>query len=381
MDAGRFSQFAPDPSASPSEANPPTVQLDHLNEEASLALIEADRNKSRVISLGIAAMVHVLLFMVLAWIVTTVFTEDKIELIVEVASPSTQTTIAKDSFAKKVTQDQPAPPSRMATRAITAASAVSPVSMPKVDTINDEPAFGTSFGTGFGEGGVGNGRGGGRFFGTSGVGNRIILVIDTSTSMNRNCGDKGIAALRKEINKTISALSASTRFNIICFGEDADGFAAQPVAATGENVKRAKAWMKGYFINKEFVRTRTSKYGSKGRDSKGIAYTPIPPSSVKALKGTSGNSRMDLALVAAFEQKPSTVFLIADGEPGTMKANKKLSNKEIVNLVEDEAKDIYKSSKLPKVNCISVKGIGEAILKDIAKRFRGLYKPVDPAKI
>jgi len=33
------------------------------------------------------------------------------------------------------------------------------------------------------------------------------------------------------------------------------------------------------------------------------------------------------------------------------------------------------------VNCISVKGIGEAILKDIAKRFNGKYKAVDPGKI
>ena len=90
---------------------------------------------------------------------------------------------------------------------------------------------------------------------------------------------------------------------------------------------------------------------------------------------------MDLALVAAFFQKPSSVFLIADGEPGTNKNGQKLSNTAIVDLVLQEAKRIYSGSRLPKVNCISVKGIGQAILKDISRRFGGNYKAVDPAKI
>ncbi|MCJ8270963.1 MAG: hypothetical protein MJK04_16365, partial [Psychrosphaera sp.] len=38
------------------------------------------------------------------------------------------------------------------------------------------------------------------------------------------------------------------------------------------------------------------------------------PGAIKALAGTSGGSRMDLALIAAFFQKPSSVFLIADGD-------------------------------------------------------------------
>jgi hypothetical protein len=104
------------------------------------------------------------------------------------------------------------------------------------------------------------------------------------------------------------------------------------------------------------------------------------PDSIKALAGTSGGSRMDLALVAAFLQKPSSVFLIADGAPGTSKGGQKLGNSAIVDLIFQEAKQIYRG-QLPKVNCISVKGIGEAILKDISKRFGGNYKAIDPSKI
>ena len=79
-------------------------------------------------------------------------------------------------------------------------------------------------------------------------------------------------------------------------------------------------------------------------------------------------------------QKPSSIFLIADGEPGTSKGGQKLGNSAIVDLIFQESKKIYRG-QLPKVNCISVKGIGEAILKDISKRFRGNYKAVDPSKV
>ena len=380
MDAGHItSNIKAAPAGAPQSVAPATTTLNDLNEEVTEAIVDADRNKSRAVSIAIAAAVHVLIGVALAWIVTTSFQEEKVELVVEAQSATTNAKPTTTTFAKKVTNSKPAAPSNMATKTITA-MATSAISMPSVETFSDDPAFGDSFGTGFGEGGFGNGRGA-NFFGTTGGGNRIMLVIDTSTSMNGNCGAKGIEALRKEIDKTISSLAPNTRFNIICFGQDADGFSGQPLAATGENVARAREFMKDYFINKDWKRTRTSKYGTKGRDSKGVAYTPIPPSSVKSLKGTSGGSRMDLALVAAFLQKPTSVFLIADGEPGTTKNNRKMGQKEIVDLIYKEAKEIYGSSALPKVNCISVKGIGEAILKDISKRFRGKYKPVDPAKI
>lgn len=381
MDAGRITtSTSPTTGGAPHAPAPATVDLDQLNEKATEAIVEADRNKSRAVSLAIAAVVNGLILVALTWIATVAMQSDKVELVVEASAASNNAKIAPTTFAKKVTNSKPASPSNMATKTITAASVATPISMPEVETFSDDPAFGDAFGTGFGAGGFGSGRGA-NFFGTTGGGNRIILVIDTSTSMNGNCGAKGIEALRREIDKTITSLSPETRFNIICFGQDADGFSAEPVAASGGNVARAREWMKDYFINKDWTRTRTSKYGDKGRDGKGIAYTPIPPSAVKSLKGTSGGSRMDLALVAAFLQKPSAVFLIADGEPGTARNGQKMGKKEIVDLVVEEAKQIYGRGTLPKVNCISVKGIGEEILKDIAKRFNGKYKAVDPGNI
>ena len=338
---------------------------------------EAQRKKSQVFSLGVAFLVHVIIFSILALFIIANFDSEEIEMIVEASSSNTDLVPEKRSFAKKVTLEKPAPPSRRADNTITATNASSIV-MPEITTFSDIPAFGNDFGDGFGIGGFGDGRGGAKFFGTSGGGNRIILVIDTSTSMNNNCGPNGIKALRREIVRTLATLSPNISFNIICFGKDCDGFAPQPVKANSGNIARAKTWMNAYFINKRgggaFDRTRTSEWGTRGADNNGIKYTPILPGSVQALAGTSGSSRMDLALVAAFFQKPSSVFLIADGEPGTSRNGQKLSNIAIVDLVLQEAKGIYSGSRLPKVNCISVKGIGQAILKDIAKRFGGNYK-------
>lgn len=336
---------------------------------------------SRVVALLVAAMVHVILFLLLGWVVVSHMASNPVELIVEAAISSEQVDPKKRATTKKVTQNKPSPPSRMAPKTISSAHIVSPVTMPSTQEINDLSAFGHSPGDGFGLGGFGSGRGGARFFGTSGGGSRIILVIDTSTSMNGNCGPDGIEALRREIKRTISALAPATSFNIICFGHDADGFAKRPVAATGTAKADAIKWMADYFINTDFVRTRTSKWGDKGRDNKGTAYTPIPPDSIRSLKGTSGGSRMDLALAAAFKQRPTTIFLIADGEPGTTKDGEKMSEEKIIDLIESEAKRSYSAGASPTVHCISVKGIGEEILKKIASRFKGNYKAVDPAKI
>ncbi len=383
MNPGQIQNVTPMPR--PGDPSPGEDELpDGLSGQSSGHVTERDRNKSRVMALAIASLVHVFLFVLLAWLVISNFEDDEVELVLEATGQTNNPSIQKRSFAKKVTEDKPAPPSRMAARTIISNTA-SPVVMPEVVEFNDVPAFGADHGDGFGMGGFGDGRGGARFFGTSGGGNRIILVIDTSTSMNGNCGEDGIRALRREIERTVSSLPAQASFNILCFGNDVDGFASQPIASNPGNVARAKEWMKAYFINKKrggsFDRTRTSQFGGQGRDDKGIAYTPFPPSSVSSLRGTSGGSRMDLALVVAFMQKPSGIFLIADGVPGTQLGGRKLGNKQIVDLIQAEARNIYRNGPMPSVNCISVKGIGAEILKEIAKRFRGKYKAVDPAKV
>ena len=341
---------------------------------------EQQTNRSKAAALGIAVLAHVLIGLFLAWIIVSVFEEKPLELVVESSGPADlPPTIEKEEFSKKISNEKPSPPSE--TSQVIVANVVSPIAVPMVDTITETPIIGDATnGMGFGAGGFGNGSGGSSFFGTSGGGNSIMIVIDTSTSMIGNCGRDGCDAIIKEVNRTVAKLKPGTRFNIICFGNDGDALSKKSLLVKSETQQLAKKFMADYFQNTTWTRTRTSKFGKKGKDNKGIAYHPIMPDDIKSLKGTTGGSRMDLALASAFDQKPTTIFLIADGEPGTARKGKKLDQSDLIKLLAAEAKRAYGKGAPPTVNAISVKDQGEQMLRAIAKEFHGRYKSIDPAK-
>lgn len=354
-----------------------------IAEDPRLAELQQERqaNVSKMTAVGIALLVHVLLALLLTLIVMAVLDDSPPELVVESPGASdAPPTIHKEEFSKKVTNEKPSPPSE--TSQVIVANIASPVAVPMVETITESPVIGDSTnGMGFGAGGFGDGRGGSSFFGTSGGGRNIVIVIDTSTSMIGNCGRDGCDAIIREVNKTVSKLTPGTRFNLICFGNDADALSKKGEIVSPKSQAAAKKFMADYFQNKDWTRTRTSKFGKSGKDNKGVAYHPIMPDDFSSLKGTSGGSRMDLALVAAFEQKPATIFLIADGEPGTARRGQKLGQDALIKLLASEAKRAYGSgATMPTVNAISVKNQGERMLRAIAKEFRGKYKSIDPAR-
>ena len=122
-----------------------------LMDKSSEEITARDRNKSRIMSLSIAGMVHVFLFLLLAWMVISYFKDDEVELILESTGQNLDASLQKRAFAKKVTQDKPAPPSRMAAKTIIS-NKVSAVVMPEVPDFSDLPAFGADHGDGFGMG-------------------------------------------------------------------------------------------------------------------------------------------------------------------------------------------------------------------------------------
>ena len=178
---------APTKKLVPASDDSPQLILEDYNidlEESKKSSREFEK-KSKILSLGIAMITHVILFIVLYLIVIVNFREQEIEMVVEAGSDNVSQIIKKQSFAKKVTNKKPAPPSNPIAPIITATNSSS-VTLPEIIDPTDSLAFGNGFGDGFGIGGFGDGSGGAKFFGTSGGGNRIILVIDTSTSMNNN---------------------------------------------------------------------------------------------------------------------------------------------------------------------------------------------------
>ncbi|MDF1785619.1 MAG: hypothetical protein P1U82_07085 [Verrucomicrobiales bacterium] len=104
------------------------------------------------------------------------------------------------------------------------------------------------------------------------------------------------------------------------------------------------------------------------------------------MKGTSGGSRYDLALVAAFKQRASTVYLVTDGTPSVMKNRRLLpgaslvGRDEVIRTVVRAGQRLY-PKELPIVHCVSINGIGESYLKQIALAFKGRCDRVDVEQI
>lgn len=248
--------------------------------------------------------------------------------------------------------------------------------------------FGLGSGSGLGGGGMGLGGGGGRikFFGFESDASSVILAIDVSGSMETNVGGPaGIAKLRTEITRTIESLSASSLFNIICFAGEADACFPANVRATADNKKAAIEFMAGYYGDGGFGRTRTEKLRSMGRpvntdqaEYNGIKFTPLLVQNIKGLEGTSGGSRMDLALVAAMERQATSVFLLSDGQPTPVKEGERLEQDEIIDLVRDNYKRLYPGNKEMVVNTIytNTDRSDEDFMKTIARRFKGRHKDV-----
>ena len=81
--------------------------------------------------------------------------------------------------------------------------------------------------------------------------------------MPREFGQAGIAAMRNELRLAIDALPPDQLFNLICFGDQADGLSKSPVAASQANKEFAHLFMRDYFTG-QFVRTRTRELWSSG---------------------------------------------------------------------------------------------------------------------
>ena len=214
-------------------------------------------------------------------------------------------------------------------------------------------------------------------------GNCTIFVIDVSTSMPRELCNAGIANLKQDLKRAIDAMPEDQLFNLICFGDKADGFSRGPIFATTQNKILAHRFMTDYFTGK-FRRTRTGTFGRKGIVNK-VRYVPIEPNDVVLMGKTGGGSRYDMALMAAFQQRATTVYLVTDGVPSTTRqsgffgANRSMSDKDILRTVSLGAQRLYKKD-LPQVNCVSINGIGAMSLKQVAMTFNGTFRTLGASR-
>lgn len=262
------------------------------------------------------------------------------------------------------------------------------------------PGSGGGIGGGIGRGhgkGIGDGWGPGKgagfvanFMGTASTGSNIIFCIDTSGSMRVNLSPQGIQTLRTELEKVIRSLPPTISFNLICFGTNGDIFKKKSVLATQENKSEAFAFLAGYYGGSgDFGRTRTERYGRAGKDGSGIEYVPLESDDIEELKGTEGGSRIDLAMVAAFERAPSTIYVLSDGAPGTKdpKSNSPMDKDDIIKLIHKKFGEIMGSNAKITLNTITIESDteegreGEQFMGKLARKFGGKYKKVDIRKV
>lgn len=182
-------------------------------------------------------------------------------------------------------------------------------------------------GTGTGQG-YGSGRGGSKsnfnfdmkFFGIKDQGRNVIILIDTSDSMfSRVRKGQNYAFnfknIKDETIKLIEGMNINAVFNIIVYEGGAMAFSDKSVAATDANKAAAKDWV----MNLDESPSATIS----GRQGKGP----------KLMKG--GGTRLDTGFELAFQMNPDLIFLITDGEINRGGYENKISEKEMVQIVND----------------------------------------------
>jgi hypothetical protein len=139
------------------------------------------------------------------------------------------------------------------------------------------------------------------FFGAQGQGTNVYFVVDVSDSMVEadKGGIEGYRNLKTKLGQMIASLAAETNFNVVFYGDGVDLFRGESVPATPENRKAAEDFLQGYMSS-------TSQRGNRTRNFK---------PKLDRLPSTGGTSRMDLGLLAAFEGRADTIFVLTDGKP------------------------------------------------------------------
>lgn len=193
--------------------------------------LAVQRRWSTITSLLVGLLTTILMGVILFLIAMTVQKEE----IPELVSYSAETENDETQKIKKVqtqVEKKPAAPSSAMARVI-AANTTSPVAIPvpeiNVPEVSIEFGDGEGFGAGWGSGdGFGSG-GGGSFFGQKTSAERVLYIIDYSSSM-KSQGREPL--MRKEMKKSLDSLVPGTKYQIVFF--------SGPAWVAGNQVQHSK---------------------------------------------------------------------------------------------------------------------------------------------
>lgn len=224
-----------------------------------------------------------------------------------------------------------------------------------------------------GAGGSGSGTGGKgspvNFFGISDMATRVVIVIDVSDTMfDRQPGK--FTAVKQEAARLVQGLGINTLFNIIIYEGGSVAMFPEMQPATDANKTKAAAWIESV---------------QGGRDKAGMSFK-----STYSKMGTGlyegGGTRPDTALKQALSMKPSTIFLISDGEMsrnvGTSKEfgfdSAGIDERELLNIVKDGQAALENPATIHAIHFLTTKARKEEedTLRGLARRNNGRFRQV-----
>jgi hypothetical protein len=237
------------------------------------------------------------------------------------------------------------------------------------DIVSDQLAALAGAGAGAGSSSGGGGRGSAvSFFGVSDMATRVIIVVDVSDSMfDRQPGK--FQAVKNEAARLIKGLGINTLFNVIVYEGGSVALFADPQPATESNKKKAADWIE-----------RVS-----GGEDKNISYKNTYQKMGTGLY-EGGGTRPDTALKQALRMRPSTVFLISDGEmsrhvPTSREFGFESSNiedRELLGMVMDLQEELEEPARIHVIHFLTTlaRKEEEDVLKSLARRNDGRFKQV-----
>lgn len=205
------------------------------------------------------------------------------------------------------------------------------------------------------------------FFGISDMATRVIIVIDVSGTMfDRQPGK--FEAVKAEASKLIKGLGINTLFNVLIYEGGSVALFPEPKPASESNKATAAEWIAKV----------------QGGDNKSFKNTYRRMGTV-LYEG--GGTRTDTALKQALTMRPSTVFLISDGEmsrhvPTSREfgfESSKIEERELLDMVKDLQGELEDPARIHVIHFLTTKARKEEedLLKTLSRRNDGNFKQVE----
>lgn len=245
------------------------------------------------------------------------------------------------------------------------------------DIVSDQLAGLGGMGGGGGSGSGGGGTGGSavNFFGISDMATRVVIVVDVSDSMfDRQPGKFDV--VKQEAAKLVQGLGINTLFNLIIFEGGSVAMFPEPQPATDANKQKATDWIQKVEGGKD--EPQMSYHRAYRRMGTGL------------FEG--GGTRLDTALKQALAMRPSTVFVISDGQiaknpPRDSDSSDsdrrgkqtEVSQEELLDIVKEAQSGMEVPARIHSIYFVTgrAKNVEENRLRALARRNDGRFKQVD----